>query len=145
VELVSRWPALFPAVMTTLDMPHLYGRLLGKGLVYRLNIWASSIDGDGVSVFNLYTGEEERLQGVDSVVLATGPKANDELYFALKGVVPNLYRIGDCVAPRKLDHAIYEGYLAGRELWSPEERFIYEGDLERRDLALAEVEESGLA
>ena len=145
VELVSRWPALFPAVMTTLDMPHLYGRLLGKGLVYRLNIWASSIDGDGVSVFNLYTGEEERLQGVDSVVLATGPTANDELYFALKGVVPNLHRIGDCVAPRKLDHAIYEGYLAGRELWSPEERFIYEGDLERRDLALAEVEESGLA
>jgi mycofactocin system FadH/OYE family oxidoreductase 2 len=145
VELVSRWPALFPGVMTTLDMPHLYGRLLGKGLVYRLNTWASSIDGDGVTLFNLYTGAEERLQGVDSVVLATGPKANDELYFALKGVVPNLHRIGDCVAPRKLDHAIYEGYLAGRELWSPEERFIYEGDLERRDLALAEVEESGLA
>jgi hypothetical protein len=145
VELVSRWPALFPGVMTTLDMPHLYGRLLGKGLVYRLNTWASSIDGDGVTLFNLYTGGAETLQGFDSVVLATGPKANDELYFALKGVVPNLHRIGDCVAPRKLDHAIYEGYLAGRELWSPEERFIYEGDLERRDLALAEVEESGLA
>ena len=43
----------------------------------------------------------------------------------------NLHRIGDCVAPRKLDHAIYEGYLAGRELWSPEERYIYEGELER--------------
>jgi hypothetical protein len=139
VELVSRWPALFPAVMTTLDMPHLYGRLLGKGLVYRLNSWASAIGDNAVTVFNLYTGVEEKLEGVDSIVLATGPKANDELYFALKGSVPNLHRIGDCVAPRKLDHAIYEGYLAGRELWSPEERFIYEGDLERRDFALAEV------
>src|SRR5205085_236474 len=41
VELVSRWPALFPGTMTTLDMPHVYGRVLGKGLEYRLNSWAS--------------------------------------------------------------------------------------------------------
>ena len=68
----------------------------------------------------------------------TGPKADDELYFALKGRVEELHRIGDCVAPRKLDHAIYEGYLAGRELWSPEERYIYEGELERwEEMAVA--------
>jgi hypothetical protein len=100
-------------------------------MTYRLNAWAKSIDGDSVVIFNLYTGAEEAIAGVDTVVLATGPKANDELYFALKGTVANLHRIGDCVAPRKLDHAIYEGYLAGRELWSPEERYIYEGELER--------------
>jgi mycofactocin system FadH/OYE family oxidoreductase 2 len=139
VELVSRWPALFPSVLTTLDMAHLYSRLLGKGLTYRLNSWASAIEDDRVRVFNLYTGAEDALEGVDSVVLATGPRANDELYFALKGRVENLHRIGDCVAPRKLDHAIYEGYLAGRELWSPEERYIYEGELERAELAPAEV------
>ena len=49
---------------------------------------------------------------------------------ALRGV-ENLHRIGDCFAPRKLEYAIYEGYLAERELWSPEERFNYEGLLER--------------
>ncbi len=131
VELVSRWNALFPSTLTTLDMAHLYTRLLGKGLAYRLNSWAGAIDGGTVSIFNLYTGASETIEGVDTVVLATGPKANDELYFALKGEVANLHRIGDCVAPRKLDHAIYEGYLAGRELWSPEERSVYEGELER--------------
>jgi hypothetical protein len=131
VELVSRWPALFPGTMTTLDMPHVYGRLLGKGLEYRLNMWASGIEGDRVSLFNLYTGAADSIEGIDTVVLATGQKANDELYFALKGTVENLHRIGDCLAPRKLDHAIYEGELAGRELWSPEERYIYEGELER--------------
>jgi mycofactocin system FadH/OYE family oxidoreductase 2 len=135
VELVSRWPTLFPSVLTTLDMAYLYSRLLGKGLVHRLNSWAASIDGERVTVFNLYTGRHETLEGIDSIVLATGPQANDELYFALKGEVENLHRIGDCVAPRKLDHAIYEGYLAGAELWSPEERYIYEGQLERGDLA----------
>jgi NADPH-dependent 2,4-dienoyl-CoA reductase/sulfur reductase-like enzyme len=131
VELVSRWPALFPSTLTTLDMAHLYGRLLGKGLAYRLNSWALGIDGGAVTVFNLYTGAQETLDGVDTVVLATGPKANDDLYLALKGEIANVHRIGDCLAPRKLDHAIYEGYLAGRELWSPEERYIYEGELER--------------
>jgi mycofactocin system FadH/OYE family oxidoreductase 2 len=131
VELVSRWPALFPSTLTTLDMAHLYGRLFGKGLAYRLNSWAVSIETDSITVVNLYTGTTETLAGVDTVVLATGPQANDDLYRALKGEVENLHRIGDCLAPRKLDHAIYEGNLAGRELWSPEERYIYEGELER--------------
>jgi mycofactocin system FadH/OYE family oxidoreductase 2 len=131
VELVSRWPTLFPATLTTLDMAHLYTRLLAKGLTYRLNAWALRIEKNRVSVFNLYTGADETLTGIDTIVLATGPKANDNLYLALKGEVQNLHRVGDCVAPRKLDHAIYEGYLAGRELWSPEERYIYEGELER--------------
>jgi mycofactocin system FadH/OYE family oxidoreductase 2 len=131
VELVSRWNALFPTTLTTLDMAHLYSRLFGKGLTYRLNTWASSIEGDRVAVFNLYTGAAEVLEGIEAVVLAAGAKANDDLYLALKGQVENVHRIGDCVAPRKLDHAIYEGYLAGRELWSAEERYIYEGELER--------------
>jgi len=131
VELVSRWHALFPSTLTTLDLVHVYGRLLSKGLEYRLNSWATGIEGDRVSVVNLYTGAADTLEGVDTVVLATGPKASDELYFVLKGLVERLYRIGDCLAPRKLDHAIYEGELAGRELWSPEQRYIYEGELER--------------
>ena len=131
VELVSRWPTLFPTTLTTLDMAHLYSRLLGKGLRYRLNEWAASVDGNRVTLFNLYTGAQDTIDDVDTVVLATGPIADDELYLTLKRQLPNIRRIGDCVAPRKLDHAIYEGELAGRELWSPDERYIYEGELER--------------
>jgi hypothetical protein len=67
------------------------------------------------------------------VVLATGRKAADGLYFALKDTGVDVHRIGDCVAPRGLDHAIYEGYVAGREMWDTETRFIYEGALERWD------------
>jgi thioredoxin reductase len=129
VEIVSRFNALFPSTFTNLDLATLYGRLMSKGLRDRLNHWAKEIDGTTVTTFNLFTGKETALEA-DSVVLATGPKANDGLYFELKGRVPNLHRIGDCVAPRKLDHAIYEGYVAGRELWDWEERTIYEGDLE---------------
>ena len=102
-------------------------------VVERLNHWTGGIDGSTVTVFNLYTGAQSLIEDVDTVVLATGPKANDRLYFELKGRVANLHRIGDCLAPRKLDHAIYEGELAGRELWDPEERYIYEGELEQAE------------
>jgi hypothetical protein len=88
---------------------------------------------------SMYTGAAGSVEGVDTVVLAAGQKANDELYFALKGTVANLHRIGDCLAPRKLDHAIYEGELAGRALWSPDERYIYEGELERWEEATVGV------
>jgi mycofactocin system FadH/OYE family oxidoreductase 2 len=135
VELVSRFNALFPSTLYTLDLATLYQRLLTKGLTERLNSWAKQVDGEDVTVFNLFTGAETILGGTDTVVLVTGPKANDGLYFALKGGIVNLHRIGDCHAPRKIDHAIYEGELAGRELFDWSERTIYEGELERMALA----------
>lgn len=132
VEVVSRFNALFPSTMYGLDMATLYSRLMTKGLSDRLNSWAKAVDGGTVTVFNLYTGAETAIEDVDTVVLATGPKADDRLYHELKERgVAELHRVGDCVAPRKLDHAIYEGYLAGRELYDPRERYIYEGELER--------------
>lgn len=109
VELVSRWNALFPVTLYTLDMATLYNRLFSKGLRYRLNRWAKSIDGDRVTIFNLYTGSEETIEA-DFVVLATGPSANDDLYLALTGRQAR---------PRHL-----RGELAGRELWSPAERYM---------------------
>ena len=137
VELVSRYNALFPYTLYNLDLAHVYSRVMEKGLRDRLNHWAKSFDGTTLTIFNLFTGAEATLEDVDTLVLATGPKPNEDLYFELKGQVPNLHRVGDCVAPRKIDHAIYEGYLAGRELWDSEERYIYEGELERWDHAVA--------
>ena len=104
--------------------------MLSKGLTYRLNEWARSFDGSRLEIANLYTGATSVIEGVDTLVLATGPKADEALYFALKGRQANLHRVGDCHAPRKLDHAIYEGFLAGRELFDPRQRYIYEGELE---------------
>ena len=41
-------------------------------------------------------------------------EVDEELYQNLKGRVPALYRIGDCVAPRRAHAAIIEGERAGR-------------------------------
>ena len=136
VAVATRWNALFPFTLYGLDLAHVYGSVFARGLTYRLNVWASAIEGGTVRLFNLYTGQEEPPVEVDTVVL-TGSTPDAELYFALRGTVANLHRIGDCVAVRKLDHAIYEGYLAGRELFDPHERYIYEGELERATVGQA--------
>ncbi len=52
----------------------------------------------------------------DTIVLAAGGRAMDGLYHDLKGQVDELHIAGDCVAPRKLHHAILEGTRVARAL-----------------------------
>ncbi|MGE0824564.1 MAG: FAD-dependent oxidoreductase [Candidatus Binatia bacterium] len=130
VHLVTRMPSLFAPLGGMLEQPTMYQRLFSKGLQFSLNSWVKRFQGDCATVYNLYSGQETELSGIDTFVLATGHKANDELYFALKGKIPTLFRIGDCLAPRLLDHAIYEAELAGRELLNSEARYIRPGQLE---------------
>ena len=49
-------------------------------------------------------------------VLVTPQAANDVLYHQLQGKVKQLYRIGDCVAPRRVENAILDGERAARAL-----------------------------
>lgn len=52
----------------------------------------------------------------DHVVIRTHGLPCDELYTALRGRVPELIRVGDAVAVRPADRAIFDGHLAGRKV-----------------------------
>ncbi len=91
-------------------------RILKKGLVFTPYTMIREISGKTVHVYNIYSRQERTIEGVDTVVLAYYHKANDELYFALKGKVKDLHRIGDCVAPRQIGDAIRDGERIGRLL-----------------------------
>jgi 2,4-dienoyl-CoA reductase (NADPH2) len=60
-------------------------------------------------------GKIEFFEG-DSVVLAMGMKADDELAKKLEGKVAELYTIGDCAEPRRLLGAMHSGFQVGRTL-----------------------------
>src|SRR5207244_504906 len=75
-----------------------------------------AVEGSTVVIANVYSGAERRIDGVDSVVLATGSRSTDSLYRALKGQVAALYAAGDCVAPRGVHQAILDGTRAARAL-----------------------------
>ena len=63
---------------------------------------------------DLSTGDTERLEGIDAIVAAAGGIAEDRLYHELRGRMPDLRMVGDCVAPRTALEAIYEGPAVGR-------------------------------
>lgn len=90
-------------------------RTLSKGVKFSPMTFIKRIGADGALLYNLATGAERLEPGV-SVVLVTGRRANQDLYTALKGRVNELYRVGDCVAPRLVDAAIWDGHTVGREL-----------------------------
>ncbi|UCF93989.1 MAG: FAD-dependent oxidoreductase, partial [Desulfobacterales bacterium] len=91
-------------------------RLASKAVTFTPDIAVLEIQGTLVKGLNVYSNEMVEFEGYDTVVLAAGNQACEELYFALKGKVKELYRIGDCIAPRKTDTAIMEGHRVGRML-----------------------------
>jgi mycofactocin system FadH/OYE family oxidoreductase 2 len=91
-------------------------RLARKGVTFTPDIAVLEIHGTLVKGLNVYSNEMIDFDGYDTIVLAAGNQSLDRLYFDLKGKVSELYRIGDCVAPRKTDMAIVEGHRIGRLL-----------------------------
>ena len=69
-----------------------------------------------VKAHNIYTHEIIVFDGYDTVILDAGNVVNDRLYRELKGRVREIYRIGDCVAPRGIEMAILEGRKVGEQL-----------------------------
>jgi mycofactocin system FadH/OYE family oxidoreductase 2 len=95
-------------------------RLMQKGVTFTPDFAVMEIKaGEGgpeVHGFNVYSNVWDSFSGYDSIVTAMGNDADDSLYFSLKGKVRELLRVGDCVAPRKVDMAIHEGYMAGKRV-----------------------------
>ena len=95
-------------------------RLLQKGVTFTPDIAVMEVSGEAgaktVKGFNVYSNIWNEWGPFDSLVLAMGQRVDDALYMSLKGKVDELYRIGDSVAPRKVDMAIWEGHKLGREI-----------------------------
>jgi lysine/ornithine N-monooxygenase len=99
----------------------LYERLYRGGvtMVPDTTLTGIEADGDGrlrVRCLNEYSGRAWAIDAVDTVVLAYGGRAVDGLYRALEGRVPELYLVGDAMAPRLLHDALLEGTRAGRRV-----------------------------
>jgi hypothetical protein len=69
-----------------------------------------------VTLVDGLAGKPERIERVDHVVIRTHGVAEDGLYFALQAGVPEIVRVGDAVAVRWADRAIFDGHRAGRSL-----------------------------
>ena len=116
VEVVT--PHLFVGedTLKTLEMPHLFPRLKAAGVKLTAQQFVESISGKNLEIYGIWGGEKRTVE-VDTVVIAMMRSPNDTLFQEIRqSFKKELYRIGDAVAPRKLEAVIYEGEKLGREI-----------------------------
>jgi len=114
VEIVTRLPFVGMKV-DSLSFESLMERLIERKVALSSWICVTDIEGKLVTGEHKYSKEIWQRE-VDTVVLVMGKRANDTLYSELNGRIKALHRVGDCLAPRKISDAIYEGHLLAREL-----------------------------
>ncbi len=68
----------------------------------------------GIVITN-QAGSRETIE-VDTIILATEAKPTIDLSLALKGLVPEIFNIGDCQQPRGILEAVSEGSDIGQAI-----------------------------
>jgi 2,4-dienoyl-CoA reductase (NADPH2) len=116
VEIVT--PTLYVGqdLGVTLDLENWYRRARQLNIVCTPNVSVLNAANGLVTAVHNYSGQIITFDPVDTIVLAVQRRADAGLYFALKGRVPELHRIGDALAPRRAHAAIIEGERVGRAL-----------------------------
>jgi len=91
-------------------------RLLQKGVTFTTDVEILEINDRKVKARDIYTNKPILFEDYDTIVLDVGNVAQDALYKQIKGRVKEVYRTGDCVAPRGIDMAIIEARHVGERL-----------------------------
>jgi dimethylamine/trimethylamine dehydrogenase len=122
VELVSCHDLISPLSDETLEGPLLRQHLHDTGIAMRTGVLLTGIQAGGLTARD-HLGEPLELEA-DAVVLVTQRLSNERLFLELAGDeealgaegIEALYRIGDCVAPRLIAEAVFEGHRLAREI-----------------------------
>ncbi len=122
VELVTCLELIAPVTDETLEGPMLRQHLHDVGVRQRRGFIATEIEEGGIRGTDEF-GEPLELEA-DAVVLVTQRLSNEALYLELardpealsSEGISALYRIGDCVAPRIVAEAAFDGHRLAREI-----------------------------
>ena len=98
--------------------PLVLKRLAERRCVQTPTSWVRRIEPGRVFAFNTLAGWEFVIEPVDTVILALPSQPESDLYGALRarGGRWELGRVGDCLSPRHVDSAIFEGHRVARAL-----------------------------
>jgi 2,4-dienoyl-CoA reductase (NADPH2) len=114
VTLVTPLPTPIALDAETLAMA--LPRAVRAGCRWRPSTALVRIDDHAVILACVLGGGSETLAEVDTVVIRTHGLPEDALFHALRDRVPVCERVGDALAVRYADRAIYDGHLAGRRV-----------------------------
>ena len=116
VNLISPKPFIGAETQRTLDMPHVMPRLKKAGVNFIALNFIEKIENDIVHIYDIWGGDSRQIENVDSVVLAISRLPNEKFYIEQSPEFSSMKRIGDVVAPRKLEAIIFEAEKTAREI-----------------------------
>ncbi len=115
-EVVLVMPMPTPLCLDAETLAAALPRAVRAGVDWNPTTALAEIGDHAVTLIDLFSGRARTIDGVDHVVIRTHGLPNDRLYFELEGRVPELVRVGDAVAVRPADRAIFDGHRAARRL-----------------------------
>ncbi len=116
VEIATMAPLVGGQAMLTFDAPSIVYPTLAKAKVkLSPSTTVQSIDGKTATLVDVWS-QEARSADFDTVVVNMLRTPNDGLYLELRERGVPVRRVGDAVAPRRVDEAIYEGFELGMEI-----------------------------
>ena len=101
--------------METMNRARLVITLLPKHGIQALTKTQIEEIAEGHVIVRLPEGKKQKIEA-ETVVLAMGFTPANSLYEGLKGKVPKVYRIGDCVKARAVVDAVHEGACIARAI-----------------------------
>jgi dimethylamine/trimethylamine dehydrogenase len=136
VELVTSCEKIAPFCDETLEGPLLRQHLHDLGIAMRSECAVEAVEPGGLRG-QTTLGDPFEIE-CDAVVLVTQRVSDEQLFLDLRAAgLPALYRIGDCVAPRLLADAIWDGHRLAREIDAPDPSMPLPHLRERPALTLA--------
>ncbi|GAA1000235.1 FAD-dependent oxidoreductase [Subtercola frigoramans] len=112
VEVVTAGLFAGENILYTLDIGHLYPRLYAAGVTVTAQHIIAEVNSEGAVVTRIWDGAS-RSTPVDSIVTVMLRDPETALLASLQAEF-DVSVVGDVLAPRRVDEAIYEGEMAGR-------------------------------
>jgi NADPH-dependent 2,4-dienoyl-CoA reductase/sulfur reductase-like enzyme len=115
-EVTVACPLPIPMLLDAETMAMALSRMARAGARWRPSTALVSIGDHEVTLIDTLSLRLDTVVEVDTVVVRTHGLPDDRLFHDLDGQVPEVLRVGDAVAVRPADRAIFDGHMAGRSL-----------------------------
>ena len=115
VELLIPHP-IAPLATEQITFIFIMTRIARKGGKITMGLDVASFDGNTLVLGGVFGSGVEAREGIDTLVVSRGSKANDGLYKVLKGRVKELYVVGQALAPRKMLESTLDGLRVARTI-----------------------------
>ena len=118
VQFVTQLGQPAPNLAASRDWGKAYGSLRRLGVVFTTDHDLEGIGEHSVRFLDVFTKDPKEIANVDALVLVNGAAAQNRLFHELRSARKDLevHLIGDALAPRRINDAIFEAELVARKI-----------------------------